>query len=76
MSIGRMSAFVLALAAVGALALAGIALGLGGLDGDLPVQPDQVPKRTYAKGKLFVHTHTDYTGGHKTLGRSSTSTTT
>lgn len=66
MGIGRSSVVVVALALGGALALAGIALAGGDSTATLHFSPDKVPKKTYAKGRLTVHTHTDYTGGTKT----------
>ena len=68
MRIRTRSVIVLALAFVGALALAGIALAAGNSTATFQFTPDQVPKDSYAKGSLFVHTHTNYTGsGTKTL---------
>ncbi len=68
MRIGRMFVVVLAGAVAGALALAGIAIASGDSTATFQFTPDKVPKRTYAKGKLSVHTHTDYTGvGTKTF---------
>ena len=67
MRIGRMSVFALAVAVFGALALVGIAIASGDSTATFEFTPDKVPKRTYSKGKLFVHTHTDYTGGTRTL---------
>jgi hypothetical protein len=66
MRIGRRYMAALALAAAGALALAGIALADGDSTAKFEFTPDEVPKATYAKGSLFVHTHTNYTGGTRT----------
>jgi hypothetical protein len=67
MSIGRGSVVVVAVAVAGALAVAGIALGSGSSTASFSFRPHKVPKKHYKKGKLFVHTHTDYTnGGTKT----------
>lgn len=66
MSIGRSSVVVVALAVTGALGLMGIALAGGDSTATLKFSPDTVPKKTYAKGRLTVHTHTDYTGPTKT----------
>jgi hypothetical protein len=63
---GRRSAIVTALAIAGALGVAGIALGAGDSTATLEFGPDRVPKDTYRKGSLFVHTHTDYTLATKT----------
>ena len=58
MRMGRRSAIVTALAIAGALGVAGIALGAGDSTATLEFGPDRVPKDTYRKGSLFVHTHT------------------
>jgi hypothetical protein len=67
MRVSTRSVVVVALAAAGALALGTVALGAGNSTATFQFTPDQVPKDAYAKGSLFVHTHTDYTGGTKTL---------
>ncbi len=66
MRIGRRSLAMLAVATAGALAVAGIAMAAGSSTATFKFTPDRVPKNTYEKGKLFVHTHTSYTGGTKT----------
>jgi hypothetical protein len=62
MRIGRRSAIVLALAAVGALGSVGIATAITNNKStvDSKFSPSKAPKRTYKPGSLFVHTHTDY----------------
>ena len=55
-----------ALAAVGMLSVAGVAVGAGDSTATLQFTPDKAPKDTYRNGSLFVHTHTDYTGATKT----------
>jgi hypothetical protein len=62
MGIGRRSAVVLTLAAVGALALVGVAPAITNnvsrINGRFT--PTTAPKRHRVDGKLFVHTHTKY----------------
>jgi hypothetical protein len=67
MRVSTRSVVVVALAAAGALALGTVALGAGNSTATFQFSPNQVPKDVYTKGSLFVHTHTDYTGGTKTL---------
>src|ERR1700752_1552127 len=62
MRMGRRSAIVTALAIAGALSAAGVALGAGDSTATFEFTPDKVPKDTYRKGSLFVHTHTTYSG--------------
>src|SRR6266536_5632693 len=64
MRISRRFAAILALAAAGAVAVAGIALAAP--DGNsstvtMKFSPNKVPKKKYKSGKIKVHTHTDYT---------------
>src|SRR5262245_37572094 len=67
MRVSRRSVVLVALAVAGALALGAVAHGAANSTATFDFTPDQVPKDAYAKGKLFVHTHTDYTGaGTKT----------
>ena len=67
MRVSRRSVVVVAMALAGALALGAVALGSGNSTATFQFTPDQVPKDVYAKGSLFVHTHTDYTtAGTKT----------
>jgi hypothetical protein len=67
MSVSGRSVAAVAVAVAGALALAAVAFGAGNSTATFEFTPDQVPKDAYAKGSLFVHTHTDYTtAGTKT----------
>jgi hypothetical protein len=61
MRITRRSAAILALATAGALAVAGIALAAAHSTVSFSFTPSNVPTNTYQKGKIFVHTHTNYT---------------
>jgi hypothetical protein len=67
MRAGRRSAVVVALALAGALALVGIARGAGDSTATLEFTPTKVPKDSFRKGSLFVHTHTEYIGATKTF---------
>jgi hypothetical protein len=63
MRISRRFAAILALAAAGAVAVAGIAMAAA--DGnhstvEMTFSPSKVPKKTYKSGSVKVHTHTDY----------------
>jgi hypothetical protein len=62
MKMGTRLATVVAVAVVGALGQAGNSLGAGSSTATLDFTPDTVPKDSYRKGSLFVHTHTNYTG--------------
>jgi hypothetical protein len=66
MRMGRWGAIVSALAIAAVLALAGIATGSGSSIATFQFTPTAVPKTTFQKGKLSVHTHTNYTGGTAT----------
>src|SRR5581483_10020987 len=58
---------VVALVGAGAMALAGTALGGASSTATFTFTPSTVPKDTFRKGSLFVHTHTNYTAkGTKT----------
>ncbi len=52
---------VVALVGAGAMALAGTALGGASSTATFTFTPSTVPKDTFRKGSLFVHTHTNYT---------------
>jgi hypothetical protein len=60
MRIKKRSAVILALAAAGALAVVGIALAAAHSTVGFSFTPGNVPKTTFQKGELFVHTHTNY----------------
>jgi hypothetical protein len=64
MRIGRGSAVILAVAAVGAVAVAGIAVGAPNGDSSSVAgskfSPSTLPKTTFKAGSLFVHTHAHY----------------
>jgi hypothetical protein len=64
--IKRRSAVIFALAAAGALAVAGIALASGTSTVSFKFSPSNVPKTTFQKGKINIHTHTNYTGATQT----------
>lgn len=66
MRIKRRSAVVLALAAAGALAIAGIALASGSSTVSFKFSPNTVPKNSVKAGQINVHTHTNYTGATQT----------
>jgi hypothetical protein len=66
MRMRKRSAVVLALAAAGALAVAGIALASGTSTVSFKFTPSNLPKSTFQKGKINVHTHTNYTGPTQT----------
>jgi hypothetical protein len=51
---------VLGLAAVGALAVAGIALAAVNSTATFKFSPNKVPKTSFRTGKINVHTHTNY----------------
>jgi hypothetical protein len=61
MRIRRRYAVVLALAAVGALAVSGIALGAASSDFSFSVKPNKVPKKKYKPVKLNTTLNTTYT---------------
>jgi hypothetical protein len=62
----RRSAAILALAAAGALAIAGIAFAGGTSTVSLKFTPSKVSKTTRKAGSINVHTHTTYTGATQT----------
>jgi hypothetical protein len=68
MRIKKRPAVVLAMATAGALAVAGIALAAASSTVSFTftcvgrTTPNRCPQTTYTNGRLFVHTHTDYTG--------------
>jgi hypothetical protein len=76
MRISKRATVILALAAAGALATAGLALGDTAPDGNVSsvafkVKPSKVPKTKFHKASLFVHTHTDFADpGNKPAGGS------
>ena len=62
MRFGRRTAIVVSMAAAGVVALVGVAMAATSSTAVFTFSPDKVPKRSYEKGKLFVHTHTNYHG--------------
>ncbi|MGH2926493.1 MAG: hypothetical protein ACRDK1_11055 [Solirubrobacterales bacterium] len=60
MRFGRRTAVVIAVAAASALAVVGVAMAATRSTAVFNFSPDKVPKKTYKPGKLFVHTHTNY----------------
>ena len=66
MSTRRRSAVIVAVAAAVVIAVAGIALASGHSTVSLKFSPSNVPKSTFQKGKINVHTHTNYTGATQT----------
>ena len=52
---------IFALAGAGAVAVAGIAMGSGNSSIGLDWTPADISTSTFTSGKIFVHTHTDYT---------------
>jgi hypothetical protein len=61
MRIKRRSAVILALAAAGVLAVAGVALAQATSTVTLNFAPSNLPTTTFQSGKITVHTHTNYT---------------
>ena len=59
-------AVMLGLVTAGALAIAGLALAAGHSTVSFHFSPSNVPRRTFQKGKINVHTHTNYTGATQT----------
>ncbi len=57
----RRSAAILALAGAGALAVAGIAMGAGNSTATANFTPVNLANPGFTNGKIFVHTHTNYT---------------
>jgi hypothetical protein len=57
----RRSAAILAVAAAGAVAVAGIALANSQTLAGSKFAPSKLPKNTFKAGSLFVHTHATYT---------------
>src|SRR5919108_2946659 len=66
MSTRRRSAVIVAVATAAVIAVAGIALASGHSTVSLKFSPSNVPKSTFQKGKINVHTHTNYTGATQT----------
>jgi hypothetical protein len=62
MHIRRRFVVTLALVVAGALAIAGFAVAAGHSTATFKFSPSNVPKRTFQKGKIHIHTHTSYTG--------------
>ena len=61
MRIGRRRAVILAAAAAGVLATAGVALAAANSTVSFNFTPSNLPTNTFMAGKLNVHTHTNYT---------------
>jgi hypothetical protein len=66
MRIKRRAPVIGALAVTAALALAGLALASGTSTVSFKFSPSNVPKSTFQKGKINLHTHTTYTGATQT----------
>jgi hypothetical protein len=66
MHISRRYAVAFALAVAGVLAITGFALAAGHSTATFKFSPSNVPKRTFQKGTIHIHTHTMYTGTTQT----------